>query len=235
MMILLGNMVYYGQSGFADSQTATTVENNDLKQVVESPTAGSHEGVYQHINYRLNNSELTLSGLSDNTQFPDIVINSSFLDAIQPNIKKLILSPQFLRDINKNVVRSLTVSADLPFTPCIASDHGNSVNLSQVFFRNQTLRNVDFGQTDFSQVTNTSEMFKNCAQLQSVKINKLDATNLSGMFMNCPNLTQVTILENEMPEDLSDMFNDCPQLTKIEGINNWKTTMIKSVKGFVTN
>lgn len=78
-------------------------------------------------------------------------------------------------------------------------------------------------------------MFKNCAQLQSVKINKLDATNLGGMFMNCPNLTQVTILENEMPEDLSDMFNDCPQLTKIEGINNWKTTMIKSVKGFVTN
>lgn len=235
MMILLGNMVYYGQSGFADSQTATTVENNDLKQVVESPTAGSHEGVYQHINYRLNNSELTLSGLSDNTQFPDIVINSSFLDAIQPNIKKLILSPQFLRDINKNEVRSLTVSADLPFTPCIASDHGNSVNLTQVFSGNQTLKNVDFGLTDFSQVANTSEMFKNCTQLQSVKINKLDATNLSGMFMNCPNLTQVKILENEMPEDLSDMFNDCPQLTKIEGINNWKTTMIKSVKGFVTN
>lgn len=70
MMILLGNMVYYGQSGFADSQTeqtATAVENNDLKQVVESPTAGSHEGVYQHINYLLNDSELTLSGLSDNT------------------------------------------------------------------------------------------------------------------------------------------------------------------------
>ena len=235
MMILLGNMVYYGQSGFADSQTATAVENNDLKQVVESPTARSHEGVYQHINYRLNNSELTLSGLSDNTQFPDIVINSSFLDAIQPNIKKLILSPQFLRDINKNEVRSLTVSADLPFTPCIASDHGNSVNLTQVFSGNQTLKNVDFGLTDFSQVANTSEMFKNCTQLQSVKINKLDATNLSGMFMNCPNLTQVKILENEMPEDLSDMFNDCPQLTKIEGINNWKTTMIKSVKGFVTN
>ena len=235
MMILLGNMVYYGQSGFADSQTATTVENNDLKQVVESPTAGSHEGVYQHINYLLNDSELTLSGLSDNTQFPDIVINSSFLDAIQPNIKKLILSPQFLRDINKNVVRSLTVSADLPFTPCIASDHGNSVNLTQVFSGNQTLKNVDFGLTDFSQVANTSEMFKNCTQLQSVKINKLDATNLSGMFMNCPNLTQVKILENEMPEDLSDMFNDCPQLTKIEGINNWKTTMIKSVKEFVTN
>lgn len=235
MMILLGNMVYYGQSGFADSQTATTVENNDLKQVVESPTAGSHEGVYQHINYRLNNSELTLSGLSDNTQFPDIVINSSFLDAIQPNIKKLILSPQFLRDINKNEVRSLTVSADLPFTPCIASDHGNSVNLTQVFSGNQTLKNVDFGLTDFSQVVNTSEMFKNCTQLQSVKIHKLDATNLSGMFMNCPDLTQVKILENEMPEDLSDMFNACPQLTKIEGINNWKTTMIKSVKGFVTN
>ncbi|MGL9903389.1 hypothetical protein IGJ51_000530 [Enterococcus sp. DIV0802c] len=235
MMILLGNMVYYGQSGFADSQTATTVENNDLKQVVESPTAGSHEGVYQHINYRLNNSELTLSGLSDNTQFPDIVINSSFLDAIQLNIKKLILSPQFLRDINKNEVRSLTVSADLPFTPCIASDHGNSVNLTQVFSGNQTLKNVDFGLTDFSQVVNTSEMFKNCTQLQSVKIHKLDATNLSGMFMNCPDLTQVKILENEMPEDLSDMFNACPQLTKIEGINNWKTTMIKSVKGFVTN
>ncbi|EMF0091132.1 BspA family leucine-rich repeat surface protein [Enterococcus hirae] len=235
MMILLGNMVYYGQSGFADSQTATTVENNDLKQVVESPTAGSHEGVYQHINYRLNNSELTLSGLSDNTQVPAIVINSSFLDAIQPNIKKLILSPQFLRDINKNEVHSLTVSADLPFTPCIASDHGNSVNLTQVFSGNQTLKNVDFGLTDFSQVANTSEMFKNCTQLQSVKINKVDATNLSGMFMNCPNLTQVKILENEMPEDLSDMFNDCPQLTKIEGINNWKTTMIKSVKGFVTN
>lgn len=235
MMILLGNMVYYGQSGFADSQTATTVENNDLKQVVESPTAGSHEGVYQHINYRLNNSELTLSGLSDNTQFPDIVINSSFLDAIQPNIKKLILSPQFLRDINKNEVRSLTVSADLPFTPCIASDHGNSVNLTQVFSGNQTFKNVDFGLTDFSQVVNTSEMFKNCTQLQSVKIHKLDATNLSGMFMNCPDLTQVKILENEMPEDLSDMFNACPQLTKIEGINNWKTTMIKSVKGFVTN
>lgn len=235
MMILLGNMVYYGQSGFADSQTATTVENNDLKQVVESPTAGSHEGVYQHINYRLNNSELTLSGLSDNTRVPAIVINSSFLDAIQPNIKKLILSPQFLRDINKNEVHSLTVSADLPFTPCIASDHGNSVNLTQVFSGNQTLKNVDFGLTDFSQVANTSEMFKNCTQLQSVKINKLDATNLSGMFMNCPNLTQVKILENEMPEDLSDMFNDCPQLTKIEGINNWKTTMIKSVKGFVTN
>ena len=248
MMILLGNMVYYGQSGFADSQTeqtATAVESNDLKQVIESPklltkkenspTGGIHQGVYQHINYLLNDSELTLSGLSDNTQVPAIVINSSFLDAIQPNIKKLILSPQFLRDINKNEVHSLTVSADLPFAPCIASDQGNSVNLSQVFFRNQTLRNVDFGQTDFSQVTNTSEMFKNCAQLQSVKINKLDATNLGGMFMNCPNLTQVTILENEMPEDLSDMFNDCPQLTKIEGINNWKTTMIKSVKGFVTN
>ena len=104
MMILLGNMVYYGQSGFADSQTeqtATAVENNDLKQVVESPTGGIHQGVYQHINYLLNDSELTLSGLSDNTQVPAIVINSSFLDAIQPNIKKLILSPQFLRDINK--------------------------------------------------------------------------------------------------------------------------------------
>lgn len=61
MMILLGNMVYYGQSGFADSQTATAVENNNLKQVIESPklltkkenspTGGIHQGVYQHINY----------------------------------------------------------------------------------------------------------------------------------------------------------------------------------------
>ncbi|MDV7814457.1 BspA family leucine-rich repeat surface protein [Enterococcus sp. LW22] len=145
MMILLGNMVYYGQSGFADSQTeqtATAVENNDLKQVIESPklltkkenspTGGIHQGVYQHINYLLNDSELTLSGLSDNTQVPAIVINSSFLDAIQPNIKKLILSPQFLRDINKNEVHSLTVSADLPFAPCIASDQGNSVILKDL-------------------------------------------------------------------------------------------------------
>lgn len=248
MMILLGNMVYYGQSGFADNQTeqtATTIENNEWKQKVDSPklnTKKEHtpmgetrQGIYQNINYLLNGSELTLSGLSGNSQFSTIMINTSFLDAIQPNIKKLIVSPKFLKDINKNEVRSLTVSADLPFTPCIASDHGNSVNLTQVFSGNQTLKNVDFGLTDFSQVANTSEMFKNCTQLQSVKINKLDATNLSGMFMNCPNLTQVTISENDMPEDLSDMFNHCPKLMKIEGINNWKTSMIKSVKGLFAN
>lgn len=247
-MILLGNMVYYGQSGFADNQTeqtATTVENNDLKQVVESPKrltkkenspiVGARQGVYQNISYLLNDSELILTGLSGNRQVPTIMINTSFLAAIQPNIKKLILSPKFLEDINKNEVSSLIVSSELPLIPCISSDHGNSVNLTRTFSGNKTLKNVDFGQTDFSQVTDTSKMFENCTQLQSVKIDKLDATNLVGMFMNCPNLTQVTISENDRPEELSDMFSHCTKLTKIEGFNNWTTTTIKSISGLLSN
>lgn len=255
---LLGNVVCQGQISFADKQSEqekTVALNHPLYAVKDSRLTQAAQttnslaikehsvtekkeaisGVYNNIIYDLKGSELHLTGVASSNQEQEIRIDRSFLNAIHPDISKLILSPNFFYSMKGKSIHSIIISSSLNLVPRISDGQGGNVDLHRAFAGDEFLETVDFGATDFSEVINTSKMFENCSKLKTVQLSRLYATNLEGMFKNCPNLEQVKISENVTPMILVDMFNNCPKLMNIDGINQWTTTTIQKVEGIFLN
>lgn len=257
IVFLLGNVIYQGKYGFADNEfeQSTTTTATKHSTIVESSSTQMSEiassiaknqvstsearetttGSYNNILYTLKGTELQLTGVSSNESVQEILIDSAFVKGISPRVDKLVLTSAFFDSLKGKAIDSFIISSSLNLIPCISDGEGRNIELKKAFAGNESLVTVDFGLTDFSSVTDTSEMFANCSNLKMVQINKLYATNLAGMFKNCVSLEQVNISENVHPVNLADMFNNCPKLVNVVGINQWRTETINNVSGMFLN
>lgn len=75
-------------------------------------------------------------------------------------------------------------------------------------------------QLDTSSVTNMTEMFAYCTNLQTIPLlDTSSVTNMAGMFRDCTNLTTIPLLDTSKVTNMTNMFNNCTNLTD-ESLNN---------------
>jgi len=92
----------------------------------------------------------------------------------------------------------------------------NVTNMSYMFYNSQSLTSLDLSGFNTSAVTTVNSMFNNCINIQTINIDEFDQiTDMSNLFKNCSHLT--CILSNKIDTNginTTDMFDGCTLLTK---------------------
>lgn len=105
----------------------------------------------------------------------------------------------------------------------------------QMFYMDAKLTSVDFGQTDFSTVTNMSGMFDGCTALTSIgdtdEWQTGNVTDMSRMFASCTALTKVgtTGWNVSQVTSMNSMFISCSNLATVD-VSAWKTNSLVSAR-----
>ena len=95
-------------------------------------------------------------------------------------------------------------------------------SLNSAFSNFNVLVNVDFGETDLSNVTNVSYMFAGCDKLKSVNFgsnkNIENVIFFNSMFANCSSLESVdlSMLDMKNATEINGMFSNCTALKTIK-------------------
>lgn len=85
-------------------------------------------------------------------------------------------------------------------------------------------------QLDVSNVTNLTNMFVQCYNLETVTLfDTSNATAMGSMFNMCYNLKNIPVLDTAKVTNMSNMFNNCRSLTD-ESLNNILQMCINAVK-----
>ena len=83
---------------------------------------------------------------------------------------------------------------------------------------------------DTSNVTNMTDMFKECTSLISIpKIDTSKVTNMSNLFNGCTSLTSIPLLDTSKVTSMISMFHSCSSLTYIPLLNTSKVTNMNSI------
>ena len=94
-------------------------------------------------------------------------------------------------------------------------------------FRGYTGTSVDdlISYSDTENVTNMSDMFGNCSNLQAIPLlNTSKVTNMSSIFWKCSNLTTIPQLNTSNVTDIHSIFEDCSNLQTIPLLNTINVT-----------
>ena len=99
---------------------------------------------------------------------------------------------------------------------------------SMVFSSQKNLKDIDFENLVFKDVTNTKFMFFDCGSLISLDLSKLDTskvTDMSLMFFSCSNLTTLDLsnFNTSQVTNMSWMFAGCNNLTSLD-LSNFDTS-----------
>lgn len=101
----------------------------------------------------------------------------------------------------------------------------------QMFYKDAKLTSVDFGQTDFSTVTDMSSMFDGCTALTSIgdtdDWQTGNVTDMSRMFASCTALTKVGTKGWDVRRvtNMNSMFISCSNLATVD-VSAWKTNSL---------
>ena len=78
---------------------------------------------------------------------------------------------------------------------------------------------------DTSNVTDMSDMFRNCHSLTSVPLyNTSNVTNMQNMFVDCPLLKSVPLFDTSNVTNMSYMFQSCKRLITVPAFNTSNVT-----------
>ena len=111
-------------------------------------------------------------------------------------------------------------------------DTSNVTNMADMFYRCNSLSNIDLTGLDTSNVTSMSSMFSDCSQLSNLDVSSLDTssvTTMNGMFSNCSSLTSIDLSKFKTSEvtNMIVMFSNCSGLTKLD-VSNFDITYMKA-------
>ena len=93
--------------------------------------------------------------------------------------------------------------------------------LSQMELYYRHLRKIDLSGIDTSQMTDMTNMFRDCESLEEVVLTGVDSSNVTSMdsmFMNCKNLKVADLheLKDDSLESISSMFEGCTSLERVD-------------------
>ena len=130
----------------------------------------------------------------------------------------------------------------------IGADSGRitfPANCSNMFYYWTSLKSLDFGNVDTSQVTNMNSMFYYNTGLKSLDLSNFDTSNvvnMGSMFSMLTNLTELDLrnFETDNVTNMSNMFNGSYRITLIrldnatfDNVTGYVTNMFYSIKGTV--
>ena len=96
--------------------------------------------------------------------------------------------------------------------------------MSSMFYRCQSLTELDVSHFDTSKVTNMSSMFYRCQSLTKLDVTNFNTdkvTSMSSMFSECQSLTKldVTNFNTNKVTDMFSMFSNCQSLINVQGLD----------------
>ena len=102
-------------------------------------------------------------------------------------------------------------------------DTSDVTNMTEMFYSDEKIQNINFDGFDTSNVTNMEEMFLNCGSLEKLDLSDFNTSNvisMYSMFNGCANLNTIIVsdlwyIDNNM--NLSNIFNNCNNLTGFNG------------------
>ena len=92
---------------------------------------------------------------------------------------------------------------------------------NRLFYYMTDATSIETKDFDTSNVTNMSDMFRNCSKLTALDVSNFDTsnvTNMSYMFRNCSNLTALDVsnFDTSKVTNMSYMFGSCTKLTALD-------------------
>ena len=115
-------------------------------------------------------------------------------------------------------------------------DAWNSSNTSTYLLYKDDKKLVYAPNINTSNVTDMSNMFYGCTNLQVVpKYNTSNVTSMSQMFINCTNLISVKKFDTSNVTNMSYMFNGCKSLTTIPSFDTSSVTYMNSMFSSCSN
>ena len=129
---------------------------------------------------------------------------------------------------NGNVTITNNANEPIKLNSSCLSMFANLKNLQYIY---------NFDSLDSSSCTNMSKMFQKCTSLKEVNLSNINTnsvTNMSYMFQNCTNLESIGDISNwdvSNVSNISYMFNNCEILEYIGNISNWNVSNIKNISG----
>ena len=115
-------------------------------------------------------------------------------------------------------------------------DAWNSSNTSTYLLYKDDKKLVYAPNINTSNVTNMSNMFYGCTNLQVVpKYNTSNVTSMNQMFINCTNLISVKKFDTSNVTNMSYMFNGCKSLTTIPSFDTSSVTYMNNMFSSCSN
>ena len=103
-----------------------------------------------------------------------------------------------------------------------------TLNFSKLFRGCTNLKKVTFQDDSEFLLDNTSEMFKNCINLQHIEglknLNTINVFKMNGLFQNCKSLKYIKGIEKwnlKYVKNMSSMFQGCSSLICLPDISKW--------------
>ncbi len=134
-------------------------------------------------------------------------------------------SSVLLYNDNGNVIITNSTNEAIKLNSSCLSMFANLKNLQYIY---------NFDSLDSSSCTNMSKMFQKCTSLKEVNltnINTNNVTNMSYLFQNCSNLENIGDISGWDVSNVSNMsylFYNCENLENIGNIFNWKVSNVKN-------
>lgn len=157
-----------------------------------------------------------ISGGGGNLQTKNVTITSNGTSNVQPDEGYTGLSKV---NITTNVAEPSQYNVLIDPSKQYTSSYG----------LNELITALDASKFDTSNYTNTSNMFKNCINLESVPlINTGNVTNMNSMFYGCSKITTIPLLNTSKVTGMSSTFYGCSKLTELPNIDTSKVTDFSS-------
>ena len=109
----------------------------------------------------------------------------------------------------------------------------NVRNMFSMFYKCESLADLDISEFNTSNVTNMGWMFSRCYSLTTIDVSEFDTskvTNMSNMFYECDNLTTLDVsgFNTSCVENMAAMFSECMNLVKLD-VSKFDTSNVKDM------
>ena len=107
-------------------------------------------------------------------------------------------------------------------------------NMSYMFYKCISLKELDLSRLNTENVTNMNRMFDECNKLTKIifpdKFNTSKVTNMNAMFGNCISLTNLNLsnFNTDNVKDMRFMFFNCSVLTELD-LSNFNTSKVENM------
>ena len=222
--------------------TPNTKEINNISSFSAKIVCGGTEK--QTYDIKINYDDITKVNINgsvkDFSQYPCGIFYLELIND-ENNIEKIFL---YLNDLNSLPAGDISTSfldrIELKTFKVIKFKNATSLenswkNASSLFYRNDSLKSVDFGDFNYN-FENLSYMFAGCFRLKKIDVSNIITNNIETLeyiFGGCSKLNEINLLKNNVDTNklinISFMFYECLNLTKIHGIEYLNTSKVKNM------
>lgn len=188
------------------------------------------------------NNLKTFQRTTENLNIDDVLADSRMV--------KVDNAPVISSGASRGAIASGTAEETDPVIYAWSDDNGNGYwwsNADKVYlpsdcsgmFMGSTLTELDLCNFDTSNVTNMSNMFRECSKLTSLDLSSFNTSNVTSMmamFENCTSLTSLNIcnFDTRNVTDMQYMFDNCSKLKSLN-ISNFDTGNVEFMSGMFSN